>query len=442
MIITSCTNCFATSFDPPCRCGAPRKQIARGGDEFIPRRRPGINLGILAASYMPFGGTETFHRTLVPRITRLNIVGFVSTSIKGGDPALLGCPYGHGVEAARALVRQCDVVMSWGVDCLRSILPTPRPKVVIVHHGAPDSEWSNGIIADQRGLWDVAACVCPQVEGVHIENGVDPERIKPNRSREEIRRAYGFGGNRVVLWAARLSSEKGLEKALEAAAALPSGWLLVVAGSGPEERLLANVDRGKIRYVGALDSPGDLLSVSDAFLSTATSEGFGLSMAEAMAARVPVIATPEGIATDRALCTHIDKLATGREIAAAIVAAADFRSTVSAAYKASVERWGAERFVSKWEDLLLGCCEHPSRYLACAHRGLHVGRLECNCGSLYHCKLLNKLCSPRAPFDNLAMGIVGDDHFLLTSDNYQPCDSCGSFTLPAEQPVISQASDG
>jgi len=40
------------------------------------------------------------------------------------------------------------------------------------------------------------------------------------------------------------------------------------------------------------------------------------------------------------------------------------------------------------------------------------------------------------------MGIVGDDHVLLTNDNYQPCDACVSMTPPAEQTANSQASDG
>lgn len=31
--------------------------------------------------------------------------------------------------------------------------------------------------------------------------------------------------------------------------------------------------------------------------------------------------------------------------------------------------------------------------------------------------------------DNLVMGIVGDEHVWLTSDNYQACEACASFTV-------------
>jgi len=57
---------------------------------------------------------------------------------------------------------------------------------------------------------------------------------------------------------------------------------------------------------------------------------------------------------------------------------------------------------------------------------------------------LGKFCSAKNPFDKMVMGIIQgvDGHVWLTDDNYQPCEACTSMTPPAEQPVISQASDG
>lgn len=80
----------------------------------------------------------------------------------------------------------------------------------------------------------------------------------------------------------------------------------------------------------------------------------------------------------------------------------------------------------------------------CIHRGDRVGVLECQCGALYQCDLLGKFCSAKNPFDKMVMGIIQgvDGHVWLTDDNYQPCEACTSMTPPAEQPVISQASDG
>ena len=65
--------------------------------------------------------------------------------------------------------------------------------------------------------------------------------------------------------------------------------------------------------------PGDWLSVASCFLSTSTTDGFGLSVAEAIAAGIPVVSSPVGIASrpDLAITVPID--ACPSEWAAAIV---------------------------------------------------------------------------------------------------------------------------
>jgi len=71
----------------------------------------------------------------------------------------------------------------------------------------------------------------------------------------------------------------------------------------------------------------------------------------------------------------------------------------------------------------------------CVHRGYRVGVLECQCGSLYHCNLLGKLCSKKAPIDNLVHAIVGDEKIRLTDDVYQCCAGCDRKELQASLSV-------
>jgi glycosyltransferase involved in cell wall biosynthesis len=100
---------------------------------------------------------------------------------------------------------------------------------------------------------------------------------------------------RFALVAGRLSSEKGVHLALEAAAA--AGVPLKVAGTGPEEERLRARAGGQVEFLGRL-SPERLAVVRRAaaivLMPSRSDESFGLAALEAMAAGVPVIATRAG----------------------------------------------------------------------------------------------------------------------------------------------------
>jgi glycosyltransferase involved in cell wall biosynthesis len=80
---------------------------------------------------------------------------------------------------------------------------------------------------------------------------------------------------------------------------LPDDWMIVA--SLPPERESRN-----LACIGQVDHPGDWLATADVFLSTASQEGFGYSVAEAMAAGVPVVSSPFGIAADSQLVEQVD----------------------------------------------------------------------------------------------------------------------------------------
>ena len=65
--------------------------------------------------------------------------------------------------------------------------------------------------------------------------------------------------------------------------------------------------------------PGDWLSIASCFLSTSTTDGFGLSVAEAIAAGISVVSSPVGIASRPGLAIRVPIDASPREWAAAIV---------------------------------------------------------------------------------------------------------------------------
>ncbi len=99
-----------------------------------------------------------------------------------------------------------------------------------------------------------------------------------------------------ALVVARLSPEKGVDVAIDACRL--AGMPLVVAGDGPERAaLVARAGDGAVRFVGHVDDAQLAQLRAGAAIALAPSrsaETFGLAVAEAMAAGLPVVASRVG----------------------------------------------------------------------------------------------------------------------------------------------------
>lgn len=318
----------------------------------------GLRIGFLSTAFMPLGGTETFYRMLIPRLKEtLNIIGFVATGQSGGNGDVLGVRYATGIESARDMVCVSDVLVTWGINDLKSLLPTNRPRVIAVHHSDWSSGWSNSTIFDQLEFIDEVVCVNAEVaerlaacgkRTHYIPNAADPERIKPSGKQAGLRSQFRIPESaRIVLFGHRMSAEKRPRLAVEVARNLPPDWVMVIAGDGYEspqvERLASGCDR--IRIVGHCDSLADWLAISDCFLSLSTFEGFGLSVCEALLAGVSVVSTPTGIAPGLAITLPTES-----------TAAAWADAVVTAMRVASPEKitelYGISKMLDRWIDVL------------------------------------------------------------------------------------------
>ena len=112
----------------------------------------------------------------------------------------------------------------------------------------------------------------------------------------------GFNATQtVIITTSRLVEKNAVGDLLQALALLPAQFVLAIAGDGPLGGLLKSQAqklgvKDRVSFLGYLkrtDVPA-LLHASDIFSRPSLSEGLGNSFLEAMAARVPVVATPVG----------------------------------------------------------------------------------------------------------------------------------------------------
>ena len=315
-------------------------------------------VGFISAAYMQVGGTETFHRALLPRLREtVSVAGFVATAFPGGDGSLLQVPYATGIESAKRLAAHCGIVVAWGIGDLSKILPADLPKIIAVHHSDWSSDWNNNQILNQLDLIDEIVCVNADTaqriaacgKPTHcIPNAIDPDRIRPSGKQSELRAEFGIAEtSKNVLFGHRLSAEKRPQLAVQIARHLPDNWTMIIAGDGPEldNTRSAVSNCSNARVVGACDSLADWLSISDCFLSLSTFEGFGLAIGEAMAAGVATVSTPTGIAPG--LATTLPADSTAEEWAATIVSA-----QLLVRPEVILERFSVERMVSAWAEIL------------------------------------------------------------------------------------------
>lgn len=131
-----------------------------------------------------------------------------------------------------------------------------------------------------------------------LHPAVDPDRLRPGRAPDDVRRMLGLDHPTTVgLWYGRFDHQKGLDILIEALTPelMSSGLTLVLKGDGPDrESLTAEIQqRGLSRTVLFADpalTVGDLLQIADVFILPSRWEGMPLSIIEAAAVGLPILA--------------------------------------------------------------------------------------------------------------------------------------------------------
>ena len=200
----------------------------------------------------------------------------------------------------------------------------------------------------------------------HIPNAVDAAVLT-----DQARQPFGLRrqpDERLFGTLAGLRPEKNLERLLRIAAMLPDviPWRLVIAGEGAQRAQLEARARelglaGRVVFTGFVDRPGAVLGELDVYVLTSDTEQMPISVLEAMAVGLPVLATDVGDVRLMLPPTNADACLFGRDAEAAFAArltalleSPDECRRLGALNRERAAEFSLEAMVARYDRLLRG----------------------------------------------------------------------------------------
>jgi glycosyltransferase involved in cell wall biosynthesis len=183
-----------------------------------------------------------------------------------------------------------------------------------------------------------------------VYNGIDPGQLPTPADRADARLSLGLSSDALVVGTvARLDPVKDLTTLLEAFHVFSRAQAeaaLVVIGDGPElERLESFAGElgieSRISFTGARNDVRRLLAGFDVYANTSTTEGVSVTILEAMASGLPVVATAVGGTPEVVVHEETGLLVPARE--PALLAASLLRLAGDADLRQRLGRAGRER---------------------------------------------------------------------------------------------------
>lgn len=197
-----------------------------------------------------------------------------------------------------------DLIHVHGVTAGICALAPARPPVVLTVHTvlggsgltrrSPAAFLARAVARRAEAIIAVSAEAAEGYPRARIIAPAFDELPAPRRSRDDVRGELGASRDDVVaIVVSRLEDTKRLDvfiAAVEAAGCV--GWLV---GDGPQREHLQALARGsRTTLLGQRDDVAELLAAADLFALPSQSESYGIAIAEAIAAGLPVVGTSTG----------------------------------------------------------------------------------------------------------------------------------------------------
>ncbi len=135
-----------------------------------------------------------------------------------------------------------------------------------------------------------------------IPSGVDVSAFRCVADKSELRKKFGLGHEVVIGIIARLSDVKGIDVLINAMSdvlKMRSDVKLLIVGEGKEEAHLKQLTQtlnlsASVKFLPIVNNTSEILSMLDIFAMPSRQEGLGLSIMEAQASSLPVVASDVG----------------------------------------------------------------------------------------------------------------------------------------------------
>jgi glycosyltransferase involved in cell wall biosynthesis len=282
-----------------------------------------------------------------------------------------------------ATVLHCHHYSPFVYGCLARLW-SPRLRIVFTEHGRlSDSGPSRkrrlanavlarvptAVFAVSNDLKDHLVAEGFRASAVEVlYNGVDLEPLSAAAARGGVRRQLGAREETLVVGTiARLDPVKDLATLLDAVARLGPGLdvLVVLIGDGPERKALEQLATSlgiadRVRFLGHRDDARWWLNGCDLYANSSISEGVSLTILEAMAAGLPIVATAVG-GTPEVVPAACGRLVPSRDAAAiasairGLAADSSLRTSLGRAARTRVEQlFTLERMVEDYRRVYEG----------------------------------------------------------------------------------------
>lgn len=165
-------------------------------------------------------------------------------------------------------------------------------------HGKTTGRLSNNYEKDALSWADAITVITKEAFDHYTKLGFKvhqiPNAIDINSLPQKKNRKY----EKQIIFAGRLSKEKGILTLLDVAKQLPDNFHLLILGSGPEEEKVKETVklRPNLHFLGyqSKEKTIELIRGSDVLIQPSLVEGISSTLLEAMACRIPIIATNVG----------------------------------------------------------------------------------------------------------------------------------------------------
>jgi len=209
----------------------------------------------------------------------------------------------------------------------------------------------------------------PAAKMTTIVNGVNTETFAPRPRPPKLLNEFGLSAETRILGCVAsfipVKDHLTMLKALTRVTAQLPGTVLFLVGDGPlrraiEESIVTDGLAGRVVLTGKRQDVPDLLNLFDLFLLSSLSEGTSMSIAEAMASGVPIVATDVG--GNRSIVDHglnglLVRPGRPEEMAEAILALLRNDERRSSFAREAVEKikreYSAQVMASRYADLYL-----------------------------------------------------------------------------------------